>query len=160
MKKKETAHQVDEQVENDDDAFSIGRVQEIVRAVDDGKNKTADIELAVLYDGHQSKPLKVKLLIDSGVHKTLLSEEQWRQVQMDRRGSRPKLLKNKVRLVPYGTDKSLEVLGRAICTLTAAAGARVETVVYVLKNVKESLLGLKDGEDLGIIKIQPEGEQV
>ena len=30
----------------------------------------------------------------------------------------------------------------------------------MVKNVKESLLGLKDGEDLGIIKIRPEGEQV
>ena len=49
------------------------------------------------------------------------------------------------------------MLGRSKCRLTARAGNTVETVVYVVRGAKESLLGLKDGEELGIIKIQPEG---
>ena len=36
----------------------------------------------------------------------------------------------------------------------------MDTIVYVVKGAKELLLGLKDGEGLGIIKIQPSGEQV
>ena len=78
-------------------------------------------------------------------------------MQADEGNRKPKLKINKVRLVPYGTSQGLTVLGRSKCRLTARAGNTVETVVYVVRGAKESLLGLKDGEELGIIKIQPEG---
>ena len=81
-------------------------------------------------------------------------------MQADKNNRKPKLKKNKVRLVPYGTNQHLEVLGRSKCTMTARAGAKVDTIVYVVRGAKESLLGLKDGEALGIINIQPEGEPV
>ena len=113
--------------------------------------------LTVLDHGQAAKELKVEFLIDSGVYRTLLTEEQWKKVQADGSNRKPKLKINKVRLVPYGTSQGLTVLGRSKCRLTARAGNTVETVVYVVRGAKESLLGLKDGEDLGIIKIQLEG---
>ena len=35
----------------------------------------------------------------------------------------------------------------------------INTIVYVVKGQKQSLLGLLDGEALGIIKINPDGDQ-
>ena len=162
-KKKERANQVDEAEDeaSDTDSTGVGRVEEMVRAADGSKkSKTANIQLTMLDHGQQSKQLIASFLIDSGVYRTLLSEEQWQLVQADKNNRRPKLKKNKVRLVPYGTNQHLEVLGRSKCTMTAGAGAKVDTIVYVVRGAKESLLGLKDGEALGIINIQPEGEPV
>ena len=51
-------------------------------------------------------------------------------------------------------------MGQSKCILKAGAGAEVTTIVYVVKGAKDSLLGLRDGEALGIIKIQLEGEPV
>ena len=163
-KKKEKANQVEELSKAGDeesDTDSIGRVAEIVRATGGSKkSKTADIQLTVLDHGQQAKQLPVKLLIDSGVYRTLLSEEDWQQVQAGKNNRMPKLKRNKVKLVPYGTSQNLEVMGRSKCILMAGAGAEVTTIIYVVKGAKESLLGLRDGEGLGIIKIQPEGEPV
>ena len=162
-KKKEKANKVEEADDeaSDTDSTGVGRVAEVVRAASDGKkNKTADILLTILDHGKQAKQLTARFLIDSGVYRTLLSEEQWRQVQADKNNRKPKLKRNRVKLVPYGTSQNLEVMGRSKCTMIAEAGAKVDTIVYVVKGAKESLLGLKDGEALGIIKIRPEGEQV
>ena len=74
---------------------------EIVRATgDDTKSKTADIRLTVLDHGQQAKQLPVKLLIDSGVYRTLLSEEDWQRVQASGTNRTTKLKNNKVRFVP------------------------------------------------------------
>ena len=162
-KKKEKANQIDEVSEAnvESDTESIGRIVEVVRATGDTvKNKTADLRMEVLDNGHKAKELEVNFLIDSGVYRTLLTEEQWLKVQAVKGNRKPRLKKNMVRLVPYGTSEGLTVLGRSRCTLKAGAGATVDTMVYVVKGAKESLLGLKDGEALGIIKIKPEGETV
>ena len=163
-KKDERANQVNEMPEVTDghsDTDSIGRVVEIVRAAgDNAKNKTADVQMTVLDHGQPAKELTVEFLIDSGVYRTLLTEEQWQRVQAAKNHRRPTLKRNRVKLVPYGTSQGLTVLGRSKCMLTAKAGAKVETIVYVVRGAKESLLGLRDGEALGIIRIQPEGEIV
>ena len=162
-KKTERANKVEEADDeaSETDSTGVGRVAEVVRSASDGKkNKTADILLTILDHGKQAKQLTARFLIDSGVYRTLLSEEQWRQVRADKDNRKPKLKRNRVKLVPYGTSQNLEVMGRSKCTMIAEAGAQVDTIVYVVKGAKESLLGLKDGEALGIIKIQPEGEQV
>ena len=75
-------------------------------------------------------------------------------------GKKPRLQNTEIKFKPYGPSQDLVVLGRSQCTLTAGAGAEVKTCVYVVKGAKESLLGLRDGEALGIIKIKPEGEAV
>ena len=46
------------------------------------------------------------------------------------------------------------------CELQARGGAKITTIVYMVKGVKESLLGLQDGEALGIIRIETDGESV
>ena len=43
--------------------------------------------------------------------------------------------------------------------LKAKGGATVSTIVHVVIGSKQSLLGLKDGQALGIISITPEGKQ-
>ena len=58
------------------------------------------------------------------------------------------------------TNQNLEIMGRTRCELQARGGASVTTIMYVVKGAKESLLGLQDGEALGIIKIEPDGESV
>ena len=42
--------------------------------------------------------------------------------------------------------------------LKARSGATLRTMVYVVQGQKQSLLGLKDGQALGIIEINPEGK--
>ena len=51
------------------------------------------------------------------------------------------------------TKQNLEIMGRTRCELQARGGAKITTIVYVVKGAKESLLGLQDGEALGIIRI-------
>jgi len=51
----------------------------------------------------------------------------------------------------------LPIRGRTKCKLTAAYGAQINTIVYVVEGEEQSLLGLKDREALGIINIKPEG---
>ena len=39
------------------------------------------------------------------------------------------------------------------------AGAKISTIVYVVEGETQSLLGLRDSEKLGIIRVHPEGEK-
>ena len=41
--------------------------------------------------------------------------------------------------------------------MRSVSGAEVRTIVYVVQGQQQSLLGLRDGEALGIIEIKPEG---
>ena len=119
-----------------------------------------DLQLTVLDQGSPTKQMKVEFLIDTGVYRTLLTEEHWKQLQPEVRDRTSMLRESKVRLVPYGTSGTLKLLGRFRCQLKAKAGAQITTTAYVIKGAKESLLGLRDGEALGIMKIQPEGKTV
>ena len=58
------------------------------------------------------------------------------------------------------SKQNLEILGRTRCELQARGGAKITTIVCVVKGAKESLLGLQDGEALGIISIEPDVESV
>ena len=88
--------------------------------------------------------MKADLLIDSGVYRTVLTEEQWKQIQPEGANRMPKLNKSTVRLMPYGTDKTLEMLGRSRCQIKAGTGAEIITTVYMVRGANESLLGLRD----------------
>ena len=80
-KKKVKANQVveEESEENDHDATEvegIGRVVESVRAVGEAaKSKTADLQMTILDLGQPAMQRNVELLVDSGVYRTLLTEE-------------------------------------------------------------------------------------
>ena len=114
----------------------------------------------MLDQGSPTKQMKAEFLIDTEVYRTLLTEEHWKQLQPKVRDRTSALKESKVKLVPYGTSRTLELLGRFRCQLKARAGAEITTTAYVIRGVKESLLGLRDREALGIMKIQPKGDTV
>ena len=69
-----------------------------------------------------------------------------------------RIKKCRVKFTPYQTNEGLQMLGRTKAVLRAAGGATVSTIVYLVKGSGHSLLGLQDGENLGIIEINPEGK--
>jgi hypothetical protein len=159
VKKTEKTRKVKES--ETDSNESVNRVEEItaenIRGVKADPAKIAKVTLTALDHGVKSKETKMELLIDSGVHKTLLREEDWKRVSAVKGERPPKLKKNKIKFVPFGTKINLPILGRTRCRIRAVNGAKVKTMVYVVEGQKQSLLGLKDGEALGIINIQPKG---
>ena len=68
-----------------------------------------------------------------------------------------KLKKNNVKFTPYATDDSLVVLGKVKVVLRNLNDRKVKAMVYVVRGAKESLLGRRDGEALGIISIESKG---
>ena len=76
---KERANQVDGS-EEESKGDSIGQVSEdfIWPAGIPPKSKIAELQLTAPDQGSRSKQTKANLLIDSGVYRTLLMEEQWR----------------------------------------------------------------------------------
>ena len=55
------------------------------------------------------------MLIDSGIHETLLTEEQWERMWPEVTDRNPKLNTSALKLVPYGTNKILKELGNVRC---------------------------------------------
>ena len=54
-------------------------------------------------------------------------------------------------------DMSLPILCRTKCKMQAECSWEIYTIVFVVQMERESLLGLKDGEDSRIIRIRPKG---
>ena len=52
------------------------------------------------------------MIVDTGVNRTLLSEEMWLVLKLCEGGRPPKLKTNKNRFVPFGTNGRLECIGR------------------------------------------------
>ena len=94
----------------------------------------------------------IRFLTDTGVRKTILNEKDWRCLKKV-----CELRETRLRFRPYGTKKWLLTLGKARVTMTARAGATIQTEVYVNKGEEESLLGREDAEALGIVEIRVEG---
>ena len=94
---------------------------------------------------------------DSGVKRTLLSEEDWKFMRKHNKSA--KLTKNCIKFVPYGTKQALPVLGKAKVQLQCEEGKRIYTTVYVVGGQQENLLGERDAVALGIITIKPRGDQ-
>ena len=108
---------------------------------------------------NRAKQIKANLLTDSGTYRTLLTEEQWRQMQPEGANRMLELGESMVGMVTYGTNKTPEVLGRAKCQIKA--GVEVTTLTDVIRGAQESLDELlRDRETLGTRKIQPEGDTV
>ena len=63
------------------DTDIVGQVsKDFILAVEiSPKSRTVDVLLTAL-NGWDSSPMKANLLIDSGVYKTLLTEEQWEKL--------------------------------------------------------------------------------
>ena len=80
--RKEKANHIGESEGRREMGDSIGQVSEdfIWAAEVSPKSKMAELQLTALDQGNWSKQIKADLLIDSGVYRTLLTEEQWRQI--------------------------------------------------------------------------------
>ena len=73
-----------EQGKTDSDVESTNRVtEEQVRAskTDQAQEELAKVEMAMIDHGRQAPAWNVKLLVDSGVRKTLIYEEIWKKMQ-------------------------------------------------------------------------------
>ena len=99
----------------------------------------------------------MNLLIDSGVNRSLISEQDWNKIKLID-GEKPVLKKCDIKFSPFGTKYSLPMMGRTRALLRNEQGGVTRTVVCVVKGEKQSLLGLKDARALGIVKIDPAGE--
>ena len=162
-KKKEKVDQVKDSGEETDSGSSVGRVTErhaeTVRQAQQTKGRCAvvSMDIQAVNRGRPSKMIQFRPLVDSGVHKTLLSEADWAVMQSQDKMLRIK--KCRVKFTPYQTEEGLPMIGRTKAVLKAKGGASVDTIVYVVRGSNQSLLGLKDGQALGIISIMPEGTQ-
>ena len=72
--------------------------------------------------GHKTK---VRWIADSGVRKTLISQEDWERIK--KKNSAVKLRRNQIKFVPYGTKMSLPIMGKAKVVLKCAAGKEVKS---------------------------------
>ena len=149
-----TTKEDSEQEESDTD--TIGRISSImVGAV--GSSST-DVEVKVGIRPRKGfKQTWTQWTADSGVKRTLLSEEDWKF--MRKHNESAKLTKNCIKFVPYGTKQTLPVLGKAKVQLQCEEGKRIYTTVYVIGGQHENLLGERDAVALGIITIKPRGDQ-
>ena len=147
----------EEETESEEDGEVLGRVREEmvegVRKIKEGKEEMVKVQLRPKVEGEM---VEIKWLADSGVKKTLLAEEDFRKVKEENK--EVKLKTNKVIFRPYGTKRELPIMGRFKAVLQNEEGKKIKTMVYVVRGQNESLLGKKDGEMLGIIKIQKRGD--
>ena len=102
-----------------------------------------------------TEEVKIKVDTDTGVRKTILNRKDWFKIKDD-----ALLVKTKIRFRPYGTKEHLPIRGRAKVQLRAKAGATIVTHVYIMDDETEtSLLGKRDAQRLGIVKINLKGEK-
>jgi len=115
---REQTRAVTEEAEIETDSEGMGRVLESntegVRALqgNKAKSKTATISITALDHGTASHPSNIKLLIDSGVSKTLLSEADWKKIKPLKgkplKGNpKLRLKKNKTNFTPFRTNMKL-----------------------------------------------------
>ena len=96
--------------------------------------------------GRQAPAGRVKLLVDTGVRKTLINEEIWKKLQKkaEDKGQSLKLKQCLTKFRPYGTTEYLPIMGRSKCRMRAEAGATIHSMVYVMRGKEQPLPGLMD----------------
>ena len=157
-KKSQTTGKIEEaQVSGSDTEDSVGRIM-IVGKMADVKKKSS-IYTSVTVSSHDDTSfqsgIRMKVATDTGVRKTILNRSDWKKIE-----DNCLMTKTKIKFRPYGTDVHLPVRGRAKVQLRAKAGAVITTYVYVNDDDNESsLLGKRDAQRLGIVKIDLRGEE-
>ena len=148
---------VNQVLEDTDSEESVGRISEVVHHAkeDNISCMLAPISITAVDRGRRSQTVSISLLVDSGVTKTLICEDDWKNMTRSDPKLKPKHCK--VKFKPYGTDIGLEMIGRTKAYLTASSGAKISTIVYIVRGGKQSLLGLRDAQELGILQINIEG---
>ena len=142
---------------NSESEESVGRIMSVGKMEND---KGMDsIYTSVMISSHEDENLvsgtKIQVATDTGVRKTILNRGDWRKIE-----DNCLLTKAKIKFRPYGTNMHLPVRGRTKVQLRAKAGALITTYVYVMDDDSEtSLLGKRDAQRLGIVKIDLRGEK-
>jgi hypothetical protein len=95
---------------------------------------------------------------DSGVRRTLLEEKDWQRLK--EKNPNLKKTRNQLDFRPYGTKIILPVMGKLKVVLKCQNGEKRNSMAYVVRDQKESLLGRLDLEALGIIVLNPKGREV
>ena len=97
----------------------------------------------------------IDLATDTGVKHSILNYTDWRKIKKS-----SGMVKASKKFRPYGTPATmtLNIIGKALVTMTAEAGAQILTWVYIHKSETEkSLLGEKDALRLGIVTLNLKG---
>ena len=157
VKKKSTSGKIQAAQDSDSDTETSSRIVEERAAKVQGAAKSNSIVTKVgikAWDPEgDTTEVMIKVDTDTGVRKTILNRKDWFKIRDE-----CLLVKTKIKFRPYGTDKRLPVRGRAKVQLRAKAGAMITTYVYVNDDDKEtSLLGKRDAQRLGIVKINLKG---
>ena len=146
----------DDETSTSGSASSINRVEMVGAAR--GSHGTEEAQVKVHIRPREGKhSQEVEWTADSGVGRSLISERDWEKVKETNAGI--KLDRNDITFKPYSTDKKVPVKGKAKVVLRCEAGKKIKTTVYIVQGEKESLLGKKDAEALGIISLYPKGSQ-
>ena len=155
VRKVESESELEETESESSDTDGVGRVTERVAAAKEKPGEVEEMVQVAIRPRRGGKFEGVSWLPDSGVKRTLLAEEDWEKLKQQ--NSDTKLRKNNVVFSPYGTNLKLPVKGRVKVVLQNERGLQVRTIVYVVKGQTESLLGKRDGEALGIVRIDNKG---
>ena len=151
-----------EQEGTDSDVESANKVidEEVCASkTEQGKEELAKVEMAMIDHGRQAPAWRVKLMVDTGVGKTLINEEIWEKMQKKAGAKNLKLKKCLTKFRPYGTTEYLPIMGRSKCRMRAEAGATIHSMVYVMRGKEQPLLGLMDAQRLGIIQMNIKGAE-
>ena len=92
------------------------------------------VSLGVTKQGDSFRGVKIKVLADTGVRRTILNLRDWKKL------GGGELKKTKLRFRPYGTNQYLPIRGRAAVRFRGKAWAMIETEVYVNEDRSEELL--------------------
>ena len=141
---------------NSDSEESVGRIMTVGKVENDKKDSIyTSLMIASHDDENLQSGIRIKVATDTGVRKTILNRRDWRKIE-----DNCLLTKAKIKFRPYGTNMHLPVRGRTKVQLRAKAGALITTYVYVMDDDTEtSLLGKRDAQRLGIVKIDLRGEE-
>ena len=160
-KKKEKSGKIQaaEDSDSDTETSSLGRIVEERTAQLKGSAKNNNsivtkVGLQAWDPEGNPQEVKIKVDTDTGVRKTILNRNDWFKIKDD-----AVMVKTKIRFRPYGTSEQLPIRGRAKVQLRAKAGATIVTYVYINDDNETSLLGKRDAQRLGIVKINLKGEE-
>ena len=157
-KKGQRVSKVEEESSTDtSDAEGLGRIVQVAATKGQLNTDTADFRAQVSIRPRQGgSKAAVVWTVDSGVRKTLLAEADWARLKT--KNPAWKLKKNHISFKPYGTQITLEVMGKAKVLLKNKAGLKKNAMVYVIQGAKDSLLGRLDAEALGILQLSKSGK--
>ena len=158
-KKKVKKVQVDpSDMESEHSEEGVGRIRVQVRQASDrrdGKDVHADMVIRAMDHGRESQEVKISPVIDTGVNKTLICEKDCKK--MVKADPLLKAKRCRVKFTPYGTEMDLPMIGRTKAVLNNGVGGKISTIVYIVRNSNQSLLGRFDAKNLGIVQINPRG---